>query len=193
MTDDEGSDEEEGENNDDDGSSGDEVDHSQLALEEIRLRYQEEAERRTSVESKIGTVLTVDAIIVSVVGIFSDLNIMHYAAMAVALISVFNGITALWVRDYHSPGLDIEDYLQYIDDPPEPVRRELVKSYLTVITGNEEADDPEMFFKGNRTRNDEKLEKLDQCLKFTAVSLTLVLLHPVPGLIQSTGLLKYLI
>lgn len=174
MTDDEGSDEE-------DGSS--DVDLSQLALEEIRLRYQEESDRRTSVESKIGTVLTVDAIIVSVVSIFSSLNIMHYAAMAVALISVVNGISALWVRDYHRPGLDEEDYLQYIDDPPEPVRRELVKSYLTVITGNEETDDPEMFFKGNRTRNDEKLKKLDQCLKLTAVSLALVILHPVPTLI----------
>jgi uncharacterized membrane protein len=68
MTDDEGSDEE-------DGSS--DVDLSQLALEEIRLRYQEKSDRRTSVESKIGTVLTVDAIIVSVVSIFSSLNIMR--------------------------------------------------------------------------------------------------------------------
>jgi hypothetical protein len=178
MTDDEGSNDEE-----DGGSSDGDVDLSQLALEEIRLRYQEESGRRTSVESKIGTVLTVDAIIVSVVSIFSNLNIMHYAAMGVALISVFNGISALWVRDYHSPGLDIEDYLQYIDDPPEPVRRELVKSYLTVIMGNEETDDPEKFFKGNRTRNDEKLDKLDQCLKLTAASLTLVILHPVPTLI----------
>lgn len=181
------------EGSDDDDGNNEDVDLSQIALEEIRLRYQEESDRRTSVESKIGTVLTVDAIIVSVVSIFSNLNIMHYAAMAVALISVFNGITALWVRDYHSPGLDIEDYLQYIDNPPEPVRRELVKSYLTVIMGNEETDDPEMFFKGNRTRNDKKLEKLDQCLKLTAVSLTLIILHPVPGLIQNSGLLEHLI
>jgi len=161
----------------------DDINLSQLALEEIRLRYQEEADRRTAVESKIGTVLTVDAIIVSVVSIFSNLNILHYAAMGVALLSVFNGISALWVRDYHSPGLDIDDYLQYIDDPPQPVQRELVKSYLTVITGNEETDDPEKFFKGNRTRNDEKLKKLDQCLKLTAASLTLVILHPVVTLI----------
>lgn len=167
----------------DDGDSGNDVDLSQLALEEIRLRYQEESNRRNSVESKIGTVLTVDAIIVSVVSIFSNLNIMHYTAMAVALFSVFNGISALWVRDYHSPGLEIEDYLQYIDDPLEPVQRELVKSYLTVITGNEQTNDPEMFFKGNRTRNDEKLDKLDQCLKLTAVSLVLVILHPLPTLI----------
>ena len=175
--------EDEAGSDDEDGSDDDDVDLSQLALEEIRLRYQEEADRRTAVESKIGTVLTVDAIIVSVVSIFSNLNILHYAAMGVALLSVFNGISALWVRDYHSPGLDIDDYLKYIDDPPQPVRRELVKSYLTVITGNEETDDPEMFFKGNRTRNDEKLKKLDQCLKLTAVSLTLVILHPIPTLI----------
>ena len=168
---------------DEDDGNNDDVDLSQLALEEIRLRYQEEADRRTAVESKIGTVLTVDAIIVSVVSIFSTLNILHYAAIGVALLSVFNGISALWVRDYHSPGLDIENYLQYTDDPPKPVRRELVKSYLTVITGNEETDDPEMFFKGNQTRNDEKLKKLDQCLKLTAASLTLVILHPVATLI----------
>lgn len=160
-----------------------EVDLSQLALEEIRLRYQEESDRRTSIESKIGAVLTVDAIVLSVVGIFSNLNLLHYLAMGLALVSVFNGISALWVRDYHSPGLNIEDYLQYIDDPPQPVRRELVKSYLTVITGNEEADDPKKYFKGNRTQNDEKLEKLDQCLKLTAGSLSLVLLQPIMSLL----------
>jgi len=175
MTDDEDSDKE--------GGSSDDVDLSRLTLEEIRLRYQEESDRRTSVESKIGTVLTVNAIIVSVVSIFSSLNIVHYAAMAVALISVVNGISALWVRDYYRPGLDEEDYLQYIDDPPDRIRRELVKSYLTVITGNEDTDDPEMFFKGNRTKNDKKLKKLDQCLKLTVASLTLVILHPVPTLI----------
>jgi len=192
MPDSEGNDEEEDAYSNAEGSSSD-VELSQLALKEIRLRYQEEAERRTSVESKIGTVLTVDAIIVSVVSIFSTLNVIHYAAMAVALVSVLNGITALWVRDYHVPGLDTEDYLQYIDDPPKPVRRELVKSYLTVITGNEETEDPEKFFKGNRTRNNEKLQKLDQCLKLTAISLALVFLHPVPGLLQDMGALGGLI
>lgn len=161
----------------------DDFDPSQLALEEIRLRYQEESERRTSIEAKLGIVLTVDAIIVSIVSIFSSLSLLHYLAMGLALVSVFIGITALWVRDYHTPGLDIEDYLQYIDEPPHPVRRELVKSYLTVISGNEETDDPEKFFKGNRTRNDEKIEKLDQCLKLTAVSLTLILLQPIVSLL----------
>ncbi len=97
--------------------------------------------------------------------------------MGLALISVINGIFALWVRDYHSPGLDIEDYLQYIDNPPEPIRRELVKSYLTVITGNEETDDPEMFFEGNRTKNDKKIDKLDQYLKLTFGSLISILLQ----------------
>lgn len=165
--------------NDNENSSHDDLDLSTLALEEIRHRFEEESDRRTAVESKIGTVLTVDAIIVSVVSIFSNLAFLHYLAMGLALLSVFNGISALWVRDYHSPGLEIDDYLQYIDDPPEPVRRELVKSYLTVITGNEETDDPEKFFKGNRTKNDKKFEKLDQCLKLTAGSLSIVLLQPL--------------
>ncbi|WP_142857852.1 hypothetical protein [Salinigranum halophilum] len=155
------------------------VDLSQLALDEIRLRYQEESDRRTAVEAKIGTVLTVDAIIVSIIGIFSNLTLLLLGAMGVAIFSVINGILALRLRDYHTPGKDEDDYLQYIDNPPEQIRRELVKSYLTSIVGNEETDDPELFFKGNRTKNDEKYKKLNQCLRLTGLSLFLVLLHSI--------------
>jgi len=158
-------------------TSGEDVDLSQLALDEARLRYQEETERRNSVESKIGTILTVDAIIVSVVGLFQNLSWLLVLAMAAALFSVLLGIYGLRVQDYLTPGKDIEDYLQYIDDPPEPARRELLKSYMTSITGNEETDDPELYKKGNRTKNNEKYSLLTWSQYLTAVSLAMVLLH----------------
>jgi len=154
-----------------------------ISLAEIRLRYQEEETRRTATESKIGIVLTVNAIIISVISVFSNLNAFHYVAMGLALLSVGIGILALWVRDYHQPGKETGDYLQYIDDPPANLQRELVKSYITVITGNEETDDPEKYFKGNETLNDEKIGKLDWCLKLTIGSLVFILL----AAIWSTG------
>lgn len=166
----------------DSGDNGDErIDenriHSQLALEEVRLRYQEEAERRNSVESKIGTILTVDAIIVSIVGLFQDQSWLLILAMVAALCSVLLGIYGLWVRDYHTPGKDVEDYLQYIDEPPEKMRRELVKSYITSITGIEETDDSELYMKGNRTKNDEKYRLLTYSQYLTTTSLGLILIH----------------
>jgi hypothetical protein len=54
---------------------------------------------------------------------------------------------------------------------------------IKAANGNEETDDLEKFFKCNRTWNDEKLKKLDQCLKLTAASLALVILHPVVTLV----------
>jgi hypothetical protein len=169
------------------------INPSEIALEEARLRYQEESGRRNSVESKIGTVLTVDAIIVSVVGLFQNLSLLLIGAMAISLLSVIVGVHGLRVRDYHTPGKGIDDYLQYIDDPPMPLRRELTKAYMTVISGNEEADDPEKFFKGNRTKNDEKFRNLRWCQLLTVLSLGLILLHvnpiPLPRICWDLGFL----
>ena len=150
---------------------------SEIALDEARFRYQEEAERRNSVESKIGTILTVDAIIVSIVGLFQNLSWLLVIAMTASLLSVLFGIYALRVQDYLKPGKDVDDYLQYIDDPPKPIRRELLKAYMTSITGIEETDDPELYKKGNKTKNDEKFALLTYAQYLTAVSLALVLLH----------------
>lgn len=158
-------------------TSDEDVDLSQLALDEARLRYQEETERRNSVESKIGTILTVDAIIVSIVGLFQNLSWLLVLAMTAALFSVLIGIYGLRVQNYLTPGKNMEDYLQYIDDPPEPTQRELLKSYMTSITGNEETDNAELYTKGNRTKNDEKYKLLTYSQYITAFSLALVLLH----------------
>ncbi|WP_436347399.1 hypothetical protein [Natronorubrum sp. FCH18a] len=168
----------------DDEDSGEEssedndgVNYSQIALEEAQLRFQEESERRNSVESKIGTILTVDAIIVSIVGLFQNLSLLLIGAMLVALFSVIIGIHGLRVQDYHTPGKDIDNYLQYIDDPPQPIRRNLMIAYMTAISGNEHTDDPKKFFKGNRTKNDEKYRNLRLCQYLTVASLVLILLH----------------
>lgn len=157
-------------------SPDEQTDLHDISLAEIRLRYQEEENRRTATEAKIGIVLTVNAIIISVISVFSDLNVLHYVAMGLALASVIIGILALWVRDYHQPGKETEDHLQYIDDPPANFKRELIKSYITVITGNEETDDPEKYFKGNETLNDDKIAKLDWSLRLTIGSLLCILL-----------------
>jgi len=153
------------------------IEASEIALEEVRLRYQEEAERRNSAEAKIGTILTVDAIIVSVTGLFQNLSLLLIAAMIVALLSVILGIHGLRVQDYTTPGKDIDDYLQYFDYPSQDLRRDLTIAYMTSISGNEEADDPEKYFKGNRTKNDEKYDNLRFCQYLTVSSLVLILLH----------------
>lgn len=153
---------------------------SEIALEELRLRYQEEAERRNSAESKIGTILTVDAIIVSVTGFFQNLSLLLIAAMIVALLSVILGIHGLRVQDYHTPGNDIDDYLQYFDESSSELRRELAIAYITSISGNEELDqDDEMYKKGNRTKNDEKFNILRWSQILTGAALGLILLHSV--------------
>lgn len=153
---------------------------SQLAIDEIRLRYQEEADRRTAIESKIGTVLTVDAIIISAISVFSDLNIVHFIAMSVALLSVLNGILSLRSRDYHRPGLEIENYLKYIyEKEQKSSQSEIVKSYITAIIGNEEATNPDKFFEGNKTKNDQKVKAFERSLLITFISITIFIINPL--------------
>jgi len=72
----------------------------ELTLEEARRRYDDEKARRSAVESKIGTVVTIDALIIAVVGVFSDIGWVLGVAIVLALLSAGIGLWALRTRNY---------------------------------------------------------------------------------------------
>jgi hypothetical protein len=167
------------ENGDDDSDASSTDAIRDLTLEEARRRYDDEESRRYGVESKIGTIITVDALIISIVGIFSSLGIFAILSMVTALCSVAIGLWTLRTRDYNRPGKSIDDFLQYGDMTEAAQRKQLLFDYIVALDGNEDAEDPADRKVGNRKRNDRKYTYFDVCVLLTGVSLTLILTKPV--------------
>lgn len=156
---------------------------SEVTLEEARQRYEDEERRRSAVESKIGTIITVDALIVSIVGVFSSgfgdsVSYYELVGVALAIISVAIGLWTMRTKDYNRPGKDIDDFLQYgeLDDGEQ--RHELLLSYIVAIDGNEDATNTQNRIIGNRKRNDQKYTHYDICGVLTGLSLLAVIAQP---------------
>jgi len=159
-----------------------------LTLEEARRRYDDEESRRYGVESKIGTIITVDALIISIVGIFSSLGPFAILSMATALCSVGIGLWTLRTRDYNRPGKPIDDFLQYGDMTESAQRKQLLFDYIVALDGNENAENPENREVGNRKRNDKKYTYFDICVLLTGISLALILAKPVVGYLATLNI-----
>lgn len=149
-----------------------------LTLDQARRLYGDEENRRSTVEGKIGTIITVDALIISIGGIFSERGLFVLVSMGLALLSVGIGLWALRTRDYNRPGKAIDDFLQYEDMPVEVQRKQILFDYILAIDGNEVADDPEERQVGNAKKNNRKYRLFDVCILLTGLSLTLILVGP---------------
>lgn len=155
-----------------------------LTLDEARQRFNREEERRRSVESKIATVITVDALVISIVGVYSPLNDSLRLSMIVALISAGVGLWALRSRHYVRPGKDIDDFRQYDNLTEDEQRKKLLIDYIVAIDGNENAANPRDRITGNRKRHDNKYLLFDICTLLTGGALLLIIVNPVCQLLS---------
>jgi hypothetical protein len=141
----------------------------ELTLEEARRRYDDEERRRANVESKIGTVVTIDALIVSLTGIFrQQMNLSQQSLILVVLPAMISAAVGLWVlrtRDYGRPGKKIEDFHEYAGMTHEQQVEKQLLDY-EVATSN------------NRRLTDRKYGNFDLCVLLTALSLILLLTIP---------------
>lgn len=169
-----------------DSSSSDTI--RDITLEEARRRYDDEEARRYGVEGKIGTIITVDALIISIVGILSTIGLYAILSMGAALLSVALGLWALRTRDYNRPGKPIDNFLQYGDMTAVAQRKQLLFDYIVALDGNENAENPEDREVGNRKRNDTKYTYFDVCVLLTGVSLALILAKPVAKYLATLNL-----
>lgn len=147
-----------------------------LTIEEARRRYDNEEARRTSVESKIGTIITIDALIISLVSVFPSEEILTTAGIILALVSVILGLWAFRKREYNRPGKSLGDFLQYGDISIEEQRKQILFDYIVAVEGNEEAGSEEEKVTGNRDKNDAKYRHFHVCSLLTGVSLLLLLI-----------------
>ena len=138
----------------------------ELTLEEARRRYDDEERRRESVETKIGTVVTIDALIISLTGIFyQQMNLSPQSLIFVVLPCMISAGIGLWVlrtRSYGRPGKKIEDYHEYAGMMYEDQVEKQLLDY-EVTTSN------------NRRLNDKKYKNFDVCVLLTGLSLLFIL------------------
>ena len=142
----------------------------ELTLEEARRRFDDEELRRETVESKIGIVVTVDALLISFGALVSQE--LHPLALVLvllpALASAGYGLHSIRSRDYDRPGKEIDDFHEYgneYDDVEAQRERHLL--------------DYEDSVKSNIERNERKFKAYNRCIKLTTASLILLLFMPV--------------
>lgn len=88
-----------------------------IALDEIRRKYDEEEERRTSIESKASIVIGINALITSLVTIFlSDALLIGVLLSAPVIVSTIFNLRVLQVHEYHRPGKEVKDFYQYVEN-----------------------------------------------------------------------------
>lgn len=141
----------------------------ELTLKEARLRYEDEERRRANVENKIGTVVTIDALIVALTGIFSQqMNLSQQSLILVVLPAMISAAIGLWVlrtRDYGRPGKKIEDFHEHAG----MTHKHQVEKHLL---------DYEVATTNNRQLNNKKYSNFDICVLLTTLSLVLLLFIP---------------
>jgi len=128
------------------------------------------------VESKIGTVVTVNALIISFGGLFSSLNtLLVLSVLFPAVLSAGMGLYGIRSRIYGKPGYDIEDFHDYAEMDVPGQREHFLLSY-EVTTGN------------NADLNTKKFSIFNYCIGYTFVSLLLALAAP---LFQRFGVVEW--
>jgi len=141
----------------------------ELTLEEARRQYNDEETRRDTVENKIGTVVTVDALLISFGALFNQglPSLLLIVILIPALVSAGLGLHAIRSRDYERPGKNIWDFYDYSEYGDVSAQREQFLLDYVSATGE------------NKKKNDPKFGIFNTCIKLTFTSLALLLIIPI--------------
>lgn len=129
-------------------------------------------------ENKIGTVVLVNALIISFGGLFSSLNSMLILVVLLpAVISASIGLYGIRSQPYGKPGYDIDDFHDYAEmNEPEQQERFLLSYEVTT--------------QRNANLNTTKFSLFNYCIGYTFLSLLLALASP---LLARFGVVEWII
>lgn len=160
-------DESEQEQSADDVTASDKFPAIELTVEEAQRRYDDEEQRRTALESKTSMVIGINALVISLVSSFGQLDIaVRIIVLIPALVSSFIGLRLLGIRDYARPGKDIDQFYQYARQEHDGLLDTLLVSYIETI-------------EENTSKNDRKVTKFQHAYKLSFLSLLLIALTPL--------------
>lgn len=138
-----------------------------LALKEVRQDYLTEQDRKSNIEVRIGTIIGVNALLVSLVGVFGE---MHWFVQGSILIPALAaggfGLAAFNSREYRKPGPEPDDVFGYARKDGAEALKSYIQNYRRAINHNS-------------ARNDERMDTLDRCFQLTAAAFVVLLLSPV--------------
>jgi len=137
-----------------------------IALEEIRRNYDTEQGRKSDIEVKIGTIIGVDAFIISIVGVFADMYILTRLAVLIpAVIAVGFALQAFSSREYRKPGPPVDELFGTARNDTVNARKQFIQNYRQAI-------------KHNAQKNSDRMDTLRTCFWLTVLSFFLLLLSP---------------
>jgi hypothetical protein len=137
-----------------------------LALEEIRQNYLTEQDRKSNIEVRIGAIVGIDALLVSLVGVFGQMHWLTRASILIpALVAGGYGLAAFSSREYRKPGPEADEIFGYARKEEGEATKAFIQNYRRAINHN-------------NARNNERMDTLDRCFKLTALSFIFILLSP---------------
>lgn len=150
-------------------------------LHEARRRYDKEENRRTTVENKTRTVVTVNALIISFGSVFPSTGLfLNLVTFLPAVISAGLGLYGIRSRIYEKPGVDIEDFHNYSSFKTQELQEKFLLDYEICVSNN-------------MNTNDKKFTIFNYCIGLTFTSLVLVLLAPIASRVLGEGLIQELL
>ena len=119
-----------------------------LALDEIRRRYDDEEQRRSSVDNKSIGLGSLDAVIISVMSISSDTQTGLFTVLVLLLltISIILALVNIRRQTYHRPFSQTGHIYAYADDPAPEFNSQVLNLYIICVSKNEKINDKNIRF-----------------------------------------------
>jgi len=138
-----------------------------VALKEIRESYDVEQSRKSNIEVKIGGVVAVNALIISIITAVNTVGVPTAVIVSLpALVSTGLGLLALRSREYAKPGPEPDEIFGYARRDKPNARKDFIQNYRQAI-------------KHNHRTNNERMRTLTRCLWLTGAAFVLVVGAPL--------------
>lgn len=138
-----------------------------VALEEIRESYDVEQSRKSNIEVKIGGVIAVNALLISVITAVDTVGFPTTVIVSLpALVSTGLGLLALRSREYAKPGPEPDEIFGYARREKPNSRKDFIQNYRQAI-------------KQNHRRNNERMGTLTRCFWLTGATFVLIVGAPL--------------
>jgi len=138
------------------------------ALTEARRRFDNEESRRDNMERKIGIVVTVDALLISLGSLFleSGEELLSVVTLTPALLSALIGLVVIRPKNYKNPLRDPSEYYSYAGFKEEELHDKFLLSYMSAIQYNGKLNHLKVLF-------------LNLCNALTFTTLLLIIGNPI--------------
>jgi len=141
-----------------------------VALKEVRESYDIEQSRKSNIEVKIGGIVAVNALLISMITVVNTMEFPTSVIVSLpALVSTGLGLLALRSREYAKPGPEPDDIFGYARLDKSNSQKDFIQNYRQAI-------------KQNYQKNNERMRTLTICFWLTGTAFLLVVSVPVINL-----------